>query len=181
MRSLAHELAQPWNLLSLVRIPLGILVLVYRDELPVLLLLMVAAALSDALDGLLARRANADPQIGAWLDPLCDKVFIVALLIAIAIVHEPPWWLVVLTAVREAVVVPLIIAHWIMPGRAQRSIDYRARPSGKLTTIAQFVVIVAVLVNRMDVAIVASVFAAIIGLVAGIEYVMRTRLVSSSA
>jgi phosphatidylglycerophosphate synthase len=181
LRPLARELARPWNLLSLVRIPLAIMVLVYRNELSVIVTLMMLAALSDALDGHLARRANADPRIGAWLDPFCDKTFVMALLVAITAVHEPPWWLIALTAVREVVVVPLIIAHLIMPGRSQRHIDYRARPSGKATTIAQFVVIIAVLMEQMDAALVASIVAAVIGLFAGIEYVMRTRIASSPA
>lgn len=173
--SLVRELVRPWNLMSLVRLPLAILVLVYRHELAIVITLMVLAALSDGIDGVMARRANADPAIGAWLDPVCDKAFVLALLAAIWWVNQPPWWLLVLSAVREIVVVPLVAAHLLVPGRATRQIEYRARPSGKATTCAQFVVIAAVLFGRLDIAVPASMAAALLGLWAGVEYALRAR------
>jgi cardiolipin synthase len=172
---LLRELARPWNLMSLVRLPLAIAVLAAREHLAIVLGLMVLAALSDALDGAMARRAGAGSAIGAWLDPVCDKAFVLALLIAIWVVQEPPWWLLALSAVREMIVVPMVLAHLLAPGRAARRIEYRARPSGKATTVAQFVVIGAVLFGRLDVAVPASIAAATIGLWAGVEYALRAR------
>lgn len=161
--------------MSLVRLPLAILVLVFRHDLAIVVALMVIAALSDALDGAMARRAGADSRIGTWLDPVCDKTFILALLVAIVLVHEPPFWLVALCAVREILVVPMGMAHLLAPGRRARHVEYRARPSGKATTVAQFVVIAAVLFDRMDLAAPASIAAAVLGLWAGIEYAVRAR------
>lgn len=170
-----RELARPWNLMSLVRLPLAALVIVARGDVPALCVLMAVAAASDALDGALARRAGADGAIGAWLDPLCDKAFVLALIAAVWIVEQPPWWLLALTAVREIVVMPMVAAHLLAPGRGRRNIEYRARPSGKATTVAQFVVIVLLLFGRVDLAVYGACVAALIGLWAGVEYALRAR------
>ncbi|MDQ3033444.1 MAG: CDP-alcohol phosphatidyltransferase family protein [Myxococcota bacterium] len=173
--SLVRELARPWNLMSLVRVPLAVLVLVFRAELGMVIALMVLAAVSDGIDGAMARRAKADPAIGAWLDPVCDKAFVVALLAAIWWVHQPAWWFVALCAVREIIVVPLVLAHLLVPGRSRRRIEYRARPSGKATTCAQFVAIGAVLFAQDDIAKWSAIAAAVLGLWAGVEYALRAR------
>lgn len=176
----ARELAQPWNLMSLVRVPLAVLVLVFRAELAMVVVLMALAAISDALDGAMARRAGADPAIGAWLDPVCDKAFVIALFVAIWWVSEPPWEIAALCAVREMIVGPLVLAHFVVPGRRARRVDYRARPSGKATTCAQFVAIGALLFGWIEIAQGAAVVAALLGLAAGIEYALRARRTARS-
>lgn len=171
--ALARELVRPWNVMSLVRLLLAVLAVAFRHETAVLVALMAIAGLSDALDGAMARRARADASVGEWLDPLCDKAFVLALVLAIAIVHEPPWWLLVLTTVREILVMPPVLVHLLAPGRHARKIQYRALPIGKATTVAQFAVIAALLFGRADLALAASIAAALLGLGAGVEYLVR--------
>ena len=63
------------NLLSLIRIPLGVTFLAVDD--PLLLAVIVAVgALTDLLDGFIARVTDTRTEIGALLDPFCDRIFV---------------------------------------------------------------------------------------------------------
>jgi len=70
-----HRLLTLPNLISLTRLPLGLLVFGYSSDSPwVVALLFFLAMLSDLLDGMLARKTG--PTIyGAIIDPVCDKMF----------------------------------------------------------------------------------------------------------
>ncbi len=131
------------NALTLVRIPLAALLWLRADDRVFLVVLMVVAALSDIVDGALARRLDPsvrhDPHnVGAWLDPLCDKIFVASLVALVMVHHTPPLLLALLLLVREALLLPLIVAWalWWRP-RGQR-VDFRAVWAGKLTTVLQF-------------------------------------------
>jgi cardiolipin synthase len=63
--------------------------------------LLIAAGLSDWLDGKIARALNQQSRIGQLLDPAADRLYIVATVAALAIRAIIPWWLVGLLAVRE--------------------------------------------------------------------------------
>jgi cardiolipin synthase (CMP-forming) len=62
---------------------------------------LVAAGLSDWLDGKIARALNQQSRLGQVLDPAADRLYIAATLIALAIRSIIPWWLVGLLAARE--------------------------------------------------------------------------------
>ncbi len=64
-------------------------------------LLLVAAGLSDWLDGKIARAWNQQSQLGRMLDPAADRLYIAATLAALAIRGIIPWWLVGLLVGRE--------------------------------------------------------------------------------
>ena len=173
--SLPKELAQPWNLMSLVRVPLAVVVFLVRGNALAVLALMAVAGITDALDGILARRAGADPRIGAWLDPVCDKIFVLGTIAGVWLEHQPPWQLLVLTATRELLVVPAGVAMFIASRGIGSRVEYRARPSGKATTVAQFVVLGALLFDLDGVALPAAIAAALLGLTAGVEDGARAR------
>jgi phosphatidylglycerophosphate synthase len=63
------------NLLSLVRIPLGVTFVAVTDA-NLMAALLLAAAATDVLDGFIARVSGTRSQIGLLLDPLCDKLFV---------------------------------------------------------------------------------------------------------
>ncbi len=65
------------------------------------LVLFLAAALTDSLDGLLARLLNQRTRLGAFLDPLADKLLTGAALIMLFLEHEAPLWMVLLVAFRD--------------------------------------------------------------------------------
>ncbi len=102
------------NLLSLFRIaviPFLVYILTFTDPLSSALaaLLFLVAAATDYLDGYLARRNKTVSNLGKVLDPLADKLMIVAALIMLAAMDRPdnaivPAWLVVVVVARESAV-----------------------------------------------------------------------------
>jgi CDP-diacylglycerol---glycerol-3-phosphate 3-phosphatidyltransferase len=170
------------NLLTLSRLPLAALVWL-RPADPVFVLgLMALAGLTDVLDGWLERKErtrrgetiDAGESIGTWLDPLCDKVFIVSLVIAVTVAHHLPLWLVPLLALREILQTLIVGARpWIPVLRRNLRPRFRANILGKLTTVVQFATIAAILLEKPgQMALVA--LTAALGLVAVAVYVRRS-------
>ena len=122
---------------------------------PLVISLMAAAAITDVLDGRFARAVRASRErrgeepgpiagakgIGAWLDPLCDKTFVVSLLAAIWYANEPPVLDVLLIAARELFLVPLAIIYRVSGRLRETEFDFRAGIPGKLATVSQFVAV----------------------------------------
>ena len=71
--------------------------------------LFMLVAASDYVDGVVARSYGASSRIGKFLDPLADKVLVLSLLIALAILEPAtvPWWAVLIIALRDVAVTGL--------------------------------------------------------------------------
>lgn len=102
------------NLLSLLRlagIPLFLwLVLGPQADGWALLLLMVSG-FTDYLDGFLARRLNQRSSLGAILDPVADRLYILAVVVGLALREIVPWWVAVVLPLRDLLLwglVPLL-------------------------------------------------------------------------
>ncbi|HEV2535958.1 MAG TPA: CDP-alcohol phosphatidyltransferase family protein [Streptosporangiaceae bacterium] len=65
---------------------------------------LMAAGLSDWLDGKIARALNQTSRLGQLLDPAADRLYIAATIVALAVRDVIPWWLVAVLAVREITV-----------------------------------------------------------------------------
>lgn len=65
------------------------------------LVLFFLAAITDSLDGLIARRMNQGTKIGAYLDPVADKILLGGVYLSLAIVGSVPFWLVVVIFGRD--------------------------------------------------------------------------------
>ena len=76
--------------------------------------LLIAAGVSDWLDGKLARAWNQQSRLGQVLDPAADRLYIAATLAALAIRQIIPWWLVAVLVLRELVlgVALLFLRHY---------------------------------------------------------------------
>ena len=84
--------------------------------------LLIAAGLSDWLDGKLARAWNQQSRLGEVLDPAADRLYIAATLIALAVRGIIPWWLVAVLVSRELVLgVTLLVLRWHSFGPLQVS------------------------------------------------------------
>lgn len=70
----------------------------------------LAAGVSDALDGYIAKRFDSRSRLGALLDPLADKALLTSVYVALALSNQLPGWLVVLVVLRDA----LIIAGFLL-------------------------------------------------------------------
>jgi len=158
--------------LSLSRIPLGIaLWWVWGD--PVWSAVLVAlAALSDTADGRVARwmkrRGSRGPDIGGWLDPLVDKLFVAVVLAAIW-VHGHAQAVIALIAAREVVLVPLTLVYL---ARRVPHPPLHADVLGKLATIAQLIALCVIAVAPRH-AMPAALAAGALGLAAASHYVAK--------
>ena len=94
--------------------------------------LFIAAIATDGLDGALARKRNLITNSGIILDPIADKVLIGGALIALALVAELPWWVVVVILARELGITVFRLA-------VLRDRVIPASRSGKLKTVLQAV------------------------------------------
>jgi cardiolipin synthase len=99
-------------------------------------LLFVAAGLSDALDGWLARRYGGN-AIGAMMDPVADKALLVTMYITLAVIGELPDWLAILVVFRDLVIVGGIVVLAVL-GHA---VTIRPLSISKLNTVLQIVLI----------------------------------------
>lgn len=95
------------NLISLMRllaVPL-VVYLVMNERFVAGFWVFVAAGISDAVDGFIAKRFNVSSLLGRYLDPLADKALLVALFVLGGHMDFLPMWLVILVVFRDAMIV----------------------------------------------------------------------------
>lgn len=112
MPDLRRELLFLPNILTMLRVALIPLVLVFIDNESALrcfiaCLLYGVSAFTDFLDGYLARRSNQISLLGKFLDPLADKILVMATLVWMVPMGRIPAWVVVLLLARELAVTGL--------------------------------------------------------------------------
>lgn len=125
------------NLITLARI-LMVPVLVWAiaaGEMLAAFILFVAAGISDAVDGFLAKRFGMSSEIGAYLDPLADKALIVSIYVALGITDAIPRWLVILVVSRDIMIVTAVMLSWFVG----KPMPVRPLLVSKLNTVAQIV------------------------------------------
>jgi len=104
------------TLARLVAVP-GTIWLILQHRLDLAFLLFLAAGLSDALDGWLARVMNARSTIGALLDPVADKALLVSVYVTLAAIGVLPDWLAILVVFRDLVIVGGLTLLWMAGNR----------------------------------------------------------------
>lgn len=135
------------------------------------LIIFAIAAITDALDGSIARKYNLVTDFGKFMDPLADKLLVIAALICLIEVRLVPGWIVLIIVARElAVSIMRAIA-------ASNGKVIAAGGSGKLKTIVQMLSIVFLLFGaHIDSSIVLTIgriliyIAAILTIYSGYEY-----------
>lgn len=142
MPSVLHFLAQTRysvaNAISGGRIALGIalLGLLYSQVLVpgdmALVGLFGIGAISDALDGMVARTSGRVTQVGKWLDPLADKCFVLPLFIAMSVGGVIPWEACMVLLIADAV------GQGIRPWLARHTYETGAKYWGKMKTATAF-------------------------------------------
>jgi cardiolipin synthase (CMP-forming) len=96
---------------------------------------------------MLARRRGGDlAGVGSWLDPICDKLFVGAVLAALHFERGVPLGILALVVARELLQLPMSIVYHAVPTlRRWLRYDFRASILGKAATIAQFLAIAALI------------------------------------
>ena len=104
------------------------------------LLVLVIAGFSDGIDGLIARTFNQRSSLGAYLDPIADKLLLSSSFIVLAFKKQIAWWLTILVLSRDLLI--LIVAAVIILVSGYRPFP----PSiyGKFTTFFQLILVFAV-------------------------------------
>ena len=107
----------PWNVwtipnalsaLRLLGVPIFLwLVLVHHADV-IGFAVLVLASITDWLDGALARSLHQYSRLGSLLDPLADRCYIAATLVALALRSIIPWWLVAILVAREVMLLALL-------------------------------------------------------------------------
>lgn len=139
------------NLITLARILCVPLIVwaITAGEMMGAFLLFLAAGVSDAVDGFLAKRFNMASELGGYLDPLADKALIVSIYVALGITGVLPRWLVILVVSRDIMIVGGVMLTWLM-GHPMRM---RPHPVSKANTVAQIFLaslVLAALAFRFD-------------------------------
>lgn len=108
------------------------------------LVIVLLAALTDTIDGTLARRFGMTTSVGAYFDPIVDKLFLSAVYISLAMVSTVPWWLVIEIFARDVVILASSGTLLLLDRRR------RFPPSvwGKASTFLQIACALAILVNN---------------------------------
>jgi cardiolipin synthase len=164
------------NYITLVRvilIPFFINLMIYsyyREALAV----FVAACVTDALDGMIARLTKTKTELGAFLDPMADKLLIVSAFVTLVLLGKLPVWLVIIVVSRDVI---LTMGSLIIYFTTH---DLKIQPSiiGKATTVLQLIVVTLSLVlmsygTEMELMIVLQWATAGITVASGVQYVVR--------
>jgi cardiolipin synthase len=116
------------------------LILISYGEFKWALLVLVVAGLSDGIDGLLARKLNQKSALGAYLDPIADKLLLSSSFVILAMAKKVAWWLTIMVLSRDVLLLVVAAVIILISG-------YRPFPPslyGKLTTFFQIVFVFAV-------------------------------------
>lgn len=135
MKAATPEWRLPPNLITYARIvltPLVALAILGNHGLTALLLVAVAG-FSDGLDGFLARQFGWQSKLGAYLDPIADKLLLLTLYMAFAGADLAPVWLVGLIFLRDLWILSMVSYAWF----ATSIRDFPPRWTGKASTVAQ--------------------------------------------
>jgi cardiolipin synthase len=127
------------NLITIIRlllIPLFVIFLL-ENRADLALLAFVAASISDALDGFLARILKQKTLFGAYVDPLADKLLLATAFVTLAVMRQLPGWLAVVVVSRDVIILGGITILLLN----NRSMTIQPTLDSKITTFFQLLTI----------------------------------------
>lgn len=121
--------------------------LIATDRVHAAFWVLLAAGVSDALDGYIAKNFNARTDLGAYLDPIADKTLLAGIYLALALAGWLPFWLAFMVVGRDVLIVLGVILI------QRRNPVFRARPLliGKVNTFAQLALAATTLAHAMGI------------------------------
>ena len=134
------------NIITIARL-LSIPVVLYcllHGDMRLAFYIFLFAGLSDAVDGAIARRFDLQTELGAWMDPIADKLLMVSVFVMLAWLGIIPDWIVFLAVTRDA----LIVGAFLVTTLIGNPIKVAPLMVSKLNTAAQIVLIVTVLSDQ---------------------------------
>lgn len=142
---------------------------VMMEAVPVRLTLLAIASLSDFLDGWIARTTGTSSRLGALIDPIADRLFVLGVVVTYVVGGQLAIWQALIIMFRDV----MSVIGWMVARQVSwlRPITFRARVAGKLVTVFQLATFVAVLVlpaavNRLVMVV------AVLGIAATVDYTL---------
>ncbi len=133
------------TILRIFLIPVFIGFLIYeRYEYSLAVLLL--AGLTDGLDGIIARVANQRTRLGAYLDPLADKLLLTSGFVTLSVLHLVPSWIAIVVVSRDM----MLMTGTLLARLTESQLDISPTLLGKGTTLFQlsYLILVVVLTSR---------------------------------
>ncbi|MEC4669860.1 MAG: CDP-alcohol phosphatidyltransferase family protein, partial [Nitrospirota bacterium] len=145
----------------------------YEYALGVLLL----AGLTDGLDGTIARVANKRTRLGAYLDPLADKLLLTSGFVTLSVLHLVPLWITIVVVSRDII----LITGTLVARLTELRVDISPTLVGKGTTLFQLAYLILALVftyRQMDLPLLQPLLYIMVGLTlaSGFHYLYRSFL-----
>lgn len=175
---------RPWTLpnlltfLRLVALPFLVMAILAGRHGTALAIFLVAA-ITDIVDGYLARHFGMGSPLGAYLDPIADKLFLISSFVVFALRGTPseihvPIWLLVMTIFRDVLILVISLVMYLALGIR----EFPPSVLGKVTTFAEISTIVAILlanVRALPVTVARVCFGVVLALTvsSGLHYVWR--------
>ncbi|MDH4192602.1 MAG: CDP-alcohol phosphatidyltransferase family protein [Nitrospirota bacterium] len=122
----------------LVPVFVGFLLYEYFDY---ALITLLVAAVTDGLDGAIARITDQRTRLGEYLDPLADKLLLMSAMVTLSVLHFIPVWAVILVVSRDAI----LLTGTILANLTEIDIDIAPTWLGKGTTLAQICYVIMVI------------------------------------
>ena len=122
--------------------------LILSDRLDWAFWLFVAAGLSDAIDGYIAKRFDQRSQLGALLDPIADKTLLVSMYVTLGMASRLPNWLVIVVVFRDL----FIVGGFLLATVTTQPLDMKPLAVSKLNTALQ-IILIAVLLAKLGLGI----------------------------
>ncbi len=166
------------NLISVLRLVLipVFLVLLSGNRPAAALSVFVIASISDALDGIIARRTNNVTSLGMFLDPMADKILILSAFITLAYMRVLPVWLAIIVIFRDI----LLFTGWVALNILKNLNIISPTILSKITTFFQMAAVILVLLNlseyldiNKDFLNILFVITGFLTAVTGIHYILR--------
>lgn len=141
--------------------------------------IFVIAAITDKLDGYIARKYNQVTKFGIFLDPLADKIMITVALFILVQRHDIAGWIALIIIGREIIVTGFRLAA------AQKRVILAADKFGKIKMVAQVVAVLLALLNNYPLRLVTSVqfddtaiiIAVVLTVLSGVNYIIKNQSV----
>ena len=134
------------NLITLGRLVMvpAVIVMIVLPNWMGAFLLFLAAGVSDAVDGFLAKRFNLQTELGAYLDPIADKALLISIYVALAITEQIPAVITIMVVSRDVLIVGAVIFAWVM----DKPMEIRPHFVSKANTAAQIALAAQVLATK---------------------------------
>lgn len=118
--------------------------LLLNGELQAAFVLFVVAGVSDGVDGYLAKRFGWTTELGAYLDPLADKLLLVCVFIALGVGGLLPSWLVIAVVTRDVLIVIGVVLTWMLAS----PVHIHPLVVSKFNTVSQIVLAAVVMADE---------------------------------